>query len=171
MKPLSLEVDSKDTKRVNLPIGRVLVPELVAVVNSPILIQKKKMVDSALNEMAEKALDDMLKEIDMNKKSVVQFIENMRRERAEYSSRFVPPIKRVNANVIEQQEDEEEDVLHQKHFDIHLEPISMHKFDHMLVQLEKSFGKTNDIGRRIAYLYMRQALRVMEENPLSRHGQ
>ena len=74
MKPLSLEVDSKDTKRVNLPIGRVLVPELVAVVNSPILIQKKKMVDSALNEMAEKALDDMLKEIDMNKKSVVQFI-------------------------------------------------------------------------------------------------
>lgn len=175
MKPISLEVDSKDTKRINLPIGRILVTELSALLNGPFGKQKRQ-VDSSLNEMADRALDDMVKQIHENRDECIKFIEDMRMERSVYNaSRPSPPtpVKRRLTQI----DDEEEPVLlpplptpraapapaPANSSNMELGPITRIKFDSMIFDLQRSFELSDDRGRRIAYQYLRQAKCALEK--------
>jgi hypothetical protein len=176
MKPLSLEVDSKDTKRVNLPIGRILVSELAALINGP-LVNYKKTADNAINELADRAFDDLLHRIHENKEQSVAFVETMREERTTYNMNRAPAVARKRRLIRDNDLLDDEPVAHTNapppppplrtslsSNDIELEPIGRAKFDEMIYELQKWFERSDDRGRRIAYNYLRQARRALEQN-------
>lgn len=175
MKQISIEVDAKDTKRVNLPVGRVLVSELSALVNGP-LVRYKKEADLSLNELACKALDDIIKRIHTNKQEAVAFIEKMRRERYEYATRVAPPLppvirKRVAADVIEIDvggggggEECSYTPKNKKKNKMKALAVSIEEFEELLFDLRNAFKFADEEGRRIAYKRLLETKNILEDH-------
>jgi hypothetical protein len=183
MKTLALDVDTHDTKRINLPLGKVLVGELKALINGP-LAPLKRIADKNLNELAERALDDIITRINDNEMESMDFINDFRRKRYEYAEQ-IALTNIARKRPIQDYENENEPnqkrqyAQHAPHTPPHTphapaqhashaphvppsEPITRMMFDELVFDLQKSFENSNDNGRRIAYNYLRQAKRVLD---------